>query len=223
MTGLGLRMGEPSMTACGRNFIGGEVTRNKRFPQWGAASIEGAEAVAVSASPEFWRDIPGYEGSYQVSSMGRVRSLPRVVPVYDSVRRISYARPCPGVILRQAVCDKAGHVSVHLGKYCRGIPVHQLVMLAFHGLPPPGTEAMHLNGNPKDNRPENLRYGTHSENMTDMYRLGKGHLKLTPEEVRQIRFGLASGWSVKELAAAYGVSETCIRRIRKRRRYAWVA
>ena len=36
-------------------------------------------------------------------------------------------------------------------------------------------------------------------------------------------FGLAGGWSVKELAAMYGVSETCIRRIRKRRRYAWVA
>ena len=181
----------------------------------------GVSAIPVSA--EFWRDIPGYEGSYQVSSLGRVRSLPRVVPVYDSVRRISYARLCPGVILRQAVCDKAGHVSVHLGKYCRGIPVHQLVMLAFHGAPPPGMEAMHLNGIPTDNRPENLQYGTHSQNMTDMYRLGKGPLKLTPEDVRQIRFGLASGWSVKELAAAYGVSETCIRRIRKRRRYAWVA
>ena len=82
---------------------------------------------------------------------------------------------------------------------------------------------MHLNGNPVDNRPENLQYGTHSQNMIDMYRIGKGPLKLTPEDVRQIRFGLAGGWSVKELAAMYGVSETCIRRIRKRRRYAWVA
>lgn len=178
---------------------------------------------AFPPSCEFWRDIPGYVGSYQVSSLGRVRSLPRVIPVYDSIRQITYARPCPGKILRQAVCDKAGHVSVHLGKYCRGIPVHQLVMLAFHGPPPPGMEAMHLNGNPVDNRPENLQYGTHSQNMTDMYRLGKGPLKLTPEDVRQIRFGLAGGWSVKELAAMYGVSETCICRIRKRRRYAWVA
>ena len=84
-------------------------------------------------------------------------------------------------------------------------------------------EAMHLNGNPKDNRPENLKYGTHSENMIDMYRLGKGNLKLTPEEVRQIRFGLSCGWSNLELARAYGVSDTCIRYIRKGRRYAWVA
>ena len=82
---------------------------------------------------------------------------------------------------------------------------------------------MHLNGNPTDNRPENLRYGTHSENMTDMYRIGKGVLKLTPEDVRQIRFGLSCGWSHRELAAVYGVSKTCIRCIGKGWRYAWVA
>ena len=129
----------------------------------------------------------------------------------------------PGKILRQAVCDRAGHLSVHLGKYCRGIPVHQLVMLAFHGFPPPGLEAMHLNGNPKDNRPENLKYGTHSENMIDMYRKGKGGIKLTPEDVRQIRFALHCGWSLWELAGAYGVSDSCIRDIGKGRSYAWVA
>ena len=178
---------------------------------------------AVPALGEIWRDIPGYEGAYQVSSRGRVRSLPRLVPVCDRIRRISYMRPCAGKILHPSVCDKAGHVSVHLGKHSRGIPVHQLVMLAFHGWPPAGMEAMHLNGNPADNRPENLRYGTHSENMTDMYRSGKGPLKLSPEEVRQIRFGLSCGWSARELAASYGVSETSIRRIQKGRRYAWVA
>ena len=97
---------------------------------------------ATPVSAELWRDIPGHEGAYQVSSLGRVRSLPRVIPVYDSVRQVTYARPCPGKILRQAVCDKAGHVSVHLGKHCRGIPVHPLVMLAFQGCPPPGLDAI---------------------------------------------------------------------------------
>ncbi len=181
-----------------------------------------AVSAAIPGSFEIWRDIPGYEGAYQVSSLGRVRSLPRMVPVFRDSGEVAYARPCPGMILRQAVCDRAGHVSVHLGKHCRGIPVHQLVMLAFHGAPPPGMEAMHLNGNPRDNRPENLRYGTHSENMIDMYRIGKGNLKLTPEAVRQIRFGLYCGWSPRELAAVYGVSSSCIRNIMKGRRYMWV-
>ena len=186
--------------------------------------VKGAAAsAAVPGMPEIWRDIPGYEGAYQVSSLGRVRSLPRIIPVYDSVRQVVYARPCPGKILRQSVCDKAGHVSVHLGKYSRGIPVHQLVLLAFQGLPPLGMEAMHLNGVPMDNRLENLQYGTHSRNMIDMYRLGKGHLKLTPEDVQQIRFGLVCGWSLRELAAAYGVSVDCIWDVKKGRRYAWVA
>ena len=182
----------------------------------------GSGSNAASSSPEVWMDIPGYEGGYQASSLGRVRSLPRQVPVYSKTGRI-HLRSCPGVVLRPAVCDRAGHVSVHLGKYTRGIPVHQLVMLAFQGAPPPGTEAMHLNGIPTDNRPENLRYGTHSENMIDMYRSGKGRLKLTPEEVRQIRFGLHCGWTMRELAGAYGVSRTSICDIGKGRRYAWVA
>ncbi len=182
-----------------------------------------AASAAVPVSRELWRDIPGYEGSYQVSSLGRVRSLPRVIYVEDHVRGIVCAKPYPGKILRQAVCDRAGHVSVHLGKYCRGIPVHQLVMLAFHGFPPPGTEVMHLNGDPRDNRPENLKYGTHSENMIDMYRSGKRPQKLTPEDVCQIRFALACGWSAKELAALYGICVSYVRRIGNRRRRVWVA
>lgn len=185
-------------------------------------SATGGRQGFAPSSAELWRDIPGYVGAYQVSSLGRVRSLPRFVPVHDSTGEVMCARSCPGKVLRQAVCDRAGHLSVHLGKYCRGIPVHQLVMLAFFGPPPPGMEAMHLNGNPKDNRPENLKYGTHSENMVDMCRSGKGNMKLTPEEVRQIRFGLSCGWSPRELAEVYGVSASCIRRVRKGRRYAWV-
>ena len=96
------------------------------------------------------------------------------------------------------------------------------MLLAFRGWPPPGMEAMHLNGNPKDNRLANLRYGTHSENMIDMYRIGRGHIRLSPESVRQIRFGLHCGRPPKELAAVYGVSPSCIRGIQKGRRYAWV-
>ncbi len=172
---------------------------------------------------ELWRDIPGFVGSYQVSSLGRVKSLPRLVPVFNSFRGVAFARRCPGRVLRPAVCDRAGHVSVHLGRRTRGIPVHQLVMLAFYGPPPPGLEAMHLNGIPTDNRVENLRYGTHSENMIDMYRKGKGRMKLTPEKVREIRSELACGRSCRELAADYGVSVTSIRDVGKGRRYAWVA
>ena len=184
--------------------------------------MKGTAVSAAAPVPELWRDIPGFEGAYQASTLGRIRSLPRFISVSDGARGITYARPCPGVILRQSVCDRVGHVSVHLGKHTRGIPVHQLVMLAFYGFPPPGMETLHLNGNPRDNRPENLRYGTHSENMIDMYRLGKGNCKLTAEEVRQIRFGLSCRWSPRELAAAYGVSKSCICRIRQGKLYAWV-
>ena len=181
-----------------------------------------AASSAVPPCPELWRDIPGYEGAYQVSSRGRVRSLPRVIPIFDRRHQVSYSRPCPGKILRQAVCDRAGHVSVHLGKYCRGIPVHQLVMLAFHGSPPPGMETMHLNGIPTDNRPENLRYDTHSENLHDIYIQGGKARKLTAEDVHQIRFGLNCGIIQKELAHMYHVSRNTIGDIQHGRTFQWL-
>ena len=192
-----------------------------------AYSTESAGALSGPAfsrwqPTEIWRDIPGYEGSYQASSRGRIRSLPRYVPVYSNTRQVLFSRLCGGKILRPSVCDRAGHVSVHLGKHCRGIPVHQLVIRTFFGPPPAGMEVMHLNGIPTDNRPENLRYGTHSENMIDMCRKGKGALKLTPEQVLQIRSSLSGGLSCRELARRYNVSTACIRHIKKGRRYAWV-
>ena len=69
--------------------------------------ISGTAPGVVPPSVEIWRDIPGYEGAYQASSLGRIRSLPRLIPVYDSIRRVMYQRLVPGGILRQAVCDKA--------------------------------------------------------------------------------------------------------------------
>lgn len=104
---------------------------------------------------EDWLLIPGY-ASYEVSSLGRVRSLLRGKPRVLS----QWSTP-------------SGHMKVRVGG--RGEPgryVHQLVLFAFAGPRPAGMVARHLNGDPTDNRPENLAWGTHSENNYDAVRHG---------------------------------------------------
>lgn len=121
---------------------------------------------------EIWKDIPNYEGEYQASNMGRIRSLDRYVRGINHYSGREFRRRISGKILKPARFCKSGHVSVVLDHGNSGIPVHQLVMRAFVGEPPAGMEVLHINGNPKDNRLENLRYGTRTENILDVYYQG---------------------------------------------------
>lgn len=123
---------------------------------------------------ELWRPVSGYEGLYEVSDHGRVRSLDRVC-IYCRVdqysgRELTVHRHIKGKLLRPGRMT-AGHMSVSLGRH-NSIPVHTLVLTAFLGLRPEGMEACHNNGNPSDNRLPNLRWDTRSSNLHDAVRHG---------------------------------------------------
>ena len=115
---------------------------------------------------EIWLPVPGFVGCYEVSSAGRVRSL-------DRLDRLGRRRA--GRILR-AKPGSNGYPSVTLAadKDGRRPPrsVHVLVLEAFVGPRPEGTEARHLNDDPTDNRLENLAWGTPSDNARDRVRNG---------------------------------------------------
>ena len=127
-------------------------------------------------TPERWLPVVGYEGHYEVSDFGHVRSLRR--ETVSGWRGGKTLNPSP---------DKIGRLEVRLHKNDKGKTrrVHQLVMEAFAGLPAPGQEVRHLDGNPANNRwtpgdteeevraaGGNLFYGTHAENMADMIEHG---------------------------------------------------
>ena len=113
---------------------------------------------------EQWRPVVGTTG-YEVSDQGRVRSLDRYIdhPVTHRVR-------LPGRVLKAAL-QNGGHLKVGLGRG-RVDQVHRLVLAAFVGPCPEGMEVRHLNGDPTDNRLENLTYGTRAENIADAVRHG---------------------------------------------------
>ena len=197
------------------------VTRISCPKRHGAGAAANNRRPFEVMSMEIWRDIPGYEGKYQASDAGRIRSLSRPVQGVNHYTHEPFLRTIKGRILRPGRFCKSGHVSVVLGRNTSGKPVHQLIARTFIGACPAGQEVLHNNGNPADNRLSNLRYGTRTENILDVYRIGKCWRKLSLDDVDAIRFGLVSGSSGRELASMFNVSEATISRIRLGRSFSW--
>lgn len=149
---------------------------------------------------ERWLPVVGYEGLYEVSDLGRVRSYAR-----SSVPRI-----------RKLGAHKTGHpqLTLHSGGIRVTRLVHQLVAEAFIGPRPEGQEVRHRNGRETDNRWTNLEYATQSRNTQDRkWHKGpsRGH-KLRPEDVRLVKSAIGTV-SNRELARVFGVSHTTINSI----------
>lgn len=116
---------------------------------------------------EKWIAVPKYEGLYEVSDRGRVRSLDRI----DSR---GWRRKGKVLSPRR---HRNGHLRVDLWKNGKGreMSVHRLVLLAFIGPCPKGMEACHWNDIPDDNRLQNLRWDDRSANLHDSVRNGSHH------------------------------------------------
>lgn len=123
-------------------------------------------------SDERWLPIPGYEGRYEVSDQGLVRSLPR-----DSVDKRRRRPPIPGRVLRAWRQGSTGTGYWTVWLYRDGEPaswrIHRLVLLAFDREPLPDEHGRHLNGDVDDNRLVNLAWGSASDNGLDTVRNGR--------------------------------------------------
>jgi len=154
---------------------------------------------------EIWKPVVGHAG-YEVSNLGRVRSHWR-----GGCIRKPYANEARGGY--RYVCLR--------GNLQRRIAV--LVAAAFVGLRPEGMEVRHWDGDPVNDRADNLVYGTPTENTEDRLRHGRAfagerhpNARLSAEDVATIR---ASSASRHELAAQFGVHHGHIYNIRAGRKW----
>jgi NUMOD4 motif/HNH endonuclease len=172
-------------------------------------------STAMTNETEQWRDIPGFEGAYQVSDRGRVRSLNRVGAQLG--RGGKYHRHTHrGQFLRPARMS-SGHVSVVLGRKAGSRSVHSLIALAFIGPRSLDKEVRHLNVVPDDNRLENLEYATRARNIQDKKWHG-AHRKLRPADVRDIKRRLDGPHGTQaDLAREYRVRDSTISAIKHKR------
>jgi len=173
----------------------------------------------MSNDVEEWRPVVGYEGFYEVSDWGRVRSLPRI-------------------LASQFNGEQYGRVRLFDDKGGKRRSIHSLVAEAFIGPRPSSLhEINHKNGKPADNRANNLEYMTKLENMRHSFYVLRtmkpppsgerhnskthhetfprgethGNAKLTGRDVRRIRRLYAKGGiSQPALAREYGVSQKVI-------------
>lgn len=150
-----------------------------------------------------YKDIPNYEGIYQVSNTGVVRRLKHWVANSGLQNATGYFVP---EMTLKPTTDRDGYYMVNLSKLGKSkvFRVHSLVMLAFVGERPANLETRHLNSNKLDNRLENLAYGTKAENMQDAVKVGTlvfSKSKLTQEDVMAIASDTRSN---REIAKAFG-------------------
>lgn len=167
-------------------------------------------------SAEIWVPIAGFEGAYEVSSAGRVRSL----------RPNKKRRSNDGTIAQ--LKHTGGYLMVNLcanGKREQHF-VHRLVAKGF--LPNPKSEVNHLDGHKTNNSLSNLEWVDRGENARHAYAAGlmqlptsgpgeaNGRAKLTEHEVVWIRAWLQSGFIARTIAPIFGVLPSTISGIRTR-------
>lgn len=159
---------------------------------------------------ETWKPVIGFEDLYEVSDAGRIRSIKSGrVKAYTNDRQ--KRRPFVGLWRNNKV---------------RIIYPHKAVLEAFVGFRPKGMEACHNNGDPFDNRLENLRWDTTRNNQLDRIKHGTSNrgercaaAKLTEAQIHAIR---ADNRLQREIAADYGVKDNTISRIKSGKRWAHI-
>lgn len=166
-------------------------------------------------SEEVWKDVVGYEGYYQVSNQGRVKSI---------VSNKRKNRKDVEFILNQTR-KKTGRLTVNLCVNDKRNTqfVHTLVLNAFVGPRPEGYECCHNDDDKNNNTLENLRWDTHINNIKDCFKTGKlrmgenhGSSKLTELQVCEI-IKLINSKNMKQIDIArnYKISPYVISNIKK--------
>lgn len=175
---------------------------------------------------EAWKAVVGHEGAYEVSDLGRVRSVDRVrtqriAKGDDRTRMVD--RLMKGRVLAPVKTKSGGYLRVSLSDGQGGVAtrkIHQLVCEAFIGPSPDGQMPLHGDGNPTNNRLDNLRYGTGRENVADA--VAHGTFVLGEDRVQAKLSALDAGYikallpavSMRRLARSFGISASAVAQIR---------
>lgn len=162
---------------------------------------------------EEWRSVVGFEGQYEVSSHGRLRSLSTHSWGRTHMRRVP-------MVLCTPVDVTTGYPQARLWRNVEARrSVHRLVLEAFVGACPIGQQASHLDGGRANNRLDNLRWESCSANNMRKHQHGTAQIaernfnsKLTRADVAEMRHLHALGENYPGLGRRFGVNRSTARR-----------
>lgn len=169
---------------------------------------------------ESWKSIPGYEGIYEISDLGNIRSI----KLYRTDKNGKTYR-LPAKILKPLLgTDNYHFVCLYKGGEAKQLRVHRLVLTAFVGSPPEGYYANHLDGNRINNKLCNLKWASPAENNLHAYSvLGRapvslpgeknGFAKLTPNDIKLARQMREQKHTFQSIANKFGISKSHAKRI----------
>jgi len=166
---------------------------------------------------EIWKDIEGYEGIYQVSNLGRVKSLERIIVCKNNVKKFYSEK------FLKPVSDNQGYQIIHLNSKIhksKNHKIHRLVAFAFIPIINGKIEINHIDGNKKNNEINNIEWCTSSENKKHAFKLGlrnnkgeNGSHKIKEKQAIEIKYQ-NKGKTLKCIAKKYNVSIALISKIK---------
>lgn len=173
---------------------------------------------------DIWKDIAGFEGYYQISNLGSVRSVDRIAP--DTTGSWGRLRRLKGKLMKTQLLNGYWVVMLYKDSKYRHARVHRLIAEAFIANPENKPHINHINGLRSDNRIENLEWCSHAENMKHCYDIGLRKpirpeqcptVKISFEIAEQIRKKRQNGTKNVELQKEYGLCKRSITDIVKNR------
>ncbi len=189
------------------------------------------------SSEEVWKPVVDFEGLYEVSNLGRVRS-PGKYATMRPCKRVPAGRTCylkPKILKPQRLSSITTYLGFALYKDGKmygtwNCPAHRLVLEAFIGPCPEGMECCHGDGDPTNNRLDNLRWDTHTSNLMDRVEHGtvpdnrktgeeNGSSRFTENDIRQMRELRQEGLTQQAIADIFDTAQPVVERIVNRK--AW--
>lgn len=183
---------------------------------------------------EIWKEIEGYEGYYMISSHGRVWSKSRSTSYTKKGRESFKYQPGTLMVFKEARVSKDNprktipYLFVHLssGNKAKSAKIHRLV--AKHFIPNPHNLpiVMHLDDDPKNNRVDNLKWGTQIENIQDMDSKGRrsvhkgsrnGRASIDENTVLNIKQMILDGYSNSDISDITNISKQIVSKIKTNR------
>lgn len=161
---------------------------------------------------EQWKDVKGFEGLYEISSLGNLRSKEKYVNHYRGGKRLYKSK------IKKQRLSKSGYLRCnikHNGKRF-DLRVHRLVAMAFLPNSKNKEQVNHINGIKTDNRAVNLEWCTQSENVIHAVENRLIKTKLTDKQALEI---FNSEKSTRKLGQEYGVSSSIVWRIKNKKAY----
>ena len=166
---------------------------------------------------EVWKSISGYEQLYEISNLGRVKSLPRLIKARNPFISKEY--------IRKPVLYNNGYLCIRLSKdgFVKNHSLHRLIATEFLNKLDESYEVNHIDGNKLNNSLDNLEWVTKADNQKHAHKLGlnksnfkpmfeelNGNSKLSKTEIIIIKDKLSKGISQRRIADEHNVTQATI-------------